>query len=212
MNEKNRIILPLSVFLIALMASLGLTGYFQNKGPKEIEEESHPMPEIFSWQFEDSRGKSVRLTDLPQGYKILFFGSLDGSEVTPQALTTLERISQEKFRYPLIPVFISLDPDRDSLLLIHSTLQGKNSSILGLRAEKEIASKMATRYGVRFEITALPTSKMGTTVDQSPWMYLTTPDFRILGAYPTQIRFERLKMEVDTHMKRKPPKDLTVLP
>lgn len=203
MGSGNRILLPLGVFILALTASMALMGYFQKKGPEVVEEEKHPLPEIFTLKLKDQYEKSVTLQEFDSDFKLLFFGNLEGSEVSPIALSKMKEITEYKFRYNLQPIFISLDAGKDSPELIRQTMENYDKKILGFYGNQNDVDGLAKSFGVRMQKTLLPNSRLEYTLDLSPWMYLATPDFRILGAYPTQIRKERLKMEIDAHMKRK---------
>jgi cytochrome oxidase Cu insertion factor (SCO1/SenC/PrrC family) len=201
--NSNRLLLPLGAFLIALAFSLFLIGNQNKKGPQIVEDEKHPLPEIFNHQFQDTSGNKIQLKDLPHGFRLLYFGTFYASELTPRVLKIQDDILEYKFREPLIPIFFSLDPKRDKPGLVIDTIKMMNSQTTVLFGEEEMITKLSQDFGVRSRKTTLDNSKLEYTIDQSPWMYLTTPDFRIVGAYPIQITKERLKMEIDAHMKRK---------
>lgn len=202
MNSVNRIIIPLGVFLLGLSLALLFSGYFQEKGPKEVVVETHPLPEIFGLQFKTLAEKSTKLEDLPSGFKLIYFGTVYESEVASQALHSLYETTLISHRYELVPVFFSLDPNRDTVSLLKSFIKPYAGKIQVLTGDIEPITKLANAYGVRSQKTELPNSALEYTIDHSPWMYLTTPDYRILAAYPTQINMERLKMEIDSHMKQ----------
>ncbi|MCC5814795.1 MAG: SCO family protein [Leptospira sp.] len=201
--NSNRLLLPLGAFLIALLLSIFLIGHQNKKGPQIVEDEKHPLPEIFSLEFKDTTGKKIFLKDLPHGFRLLYFGTFYASELTPRVLKIQKEILEYKFREPLTPIFFSLDPNRDKPDLVIGTLKMMNSQTTVLYGEEEMITNLSKDFGVRSRKTILDQSKLEYTIDQSPWMYLTTPDFRIVGAYPIQITRERLKMEIDAHMKRK---------
>jgi protein SCO1/2 len=202
MNSVNRIIIPLGVFLLALSLALVFTGYFQKKGPEEVKIESHPLPEIFDLEFQNLIGRTIKLEDIPAGFKLIYFGTVYESEVSSKALHSLYEITLSSHRFELVPIFISLDPERDKAGLIEGFLKPYQGRIKVLTGNLESITELANAYGVRFQKTELPNSALHYTIDHSPWMYLTTPDYRILAAYPTQINMDRLKMEIDSHMKQ----------
>ncbi|WCL48431.1 SCO family protein [Leptospira sp. GIMC2001] len=195
----------MAVFLISLVASLALSGYFQKKGPSveksEIKEE-HPFPTILQYNWVDQNNESYRIIDHSTKYKLIYFGFLN-SPIDPIALKVMEDAYKTKFAKELELLYVSLDPSRDQKSQIKRFLDFEKSSVRAILGDHEITKELAQAFGVRFEKFDTPQSKMLYTIDVSPWIYLTTPDFRILGAYPYQIRMERLKMEISSHMKAK---------
>jgi protein SCO1/2 len=202
MGSNNRFILPLVVFLIAMGIAFGFTGYIQNKGPEKIEE-AHPMPEILELEFTKANNEIVLLKNISKGFKLIYFGQLTASDTDWETIRKMDRIGKIQFKKDFQPIFITLDPTRDKPKYIQSMFVNSITSVIGLNGSIENISILAKAYGIRHEKFLLPDSKLNYTIDHSDWFYLTTPDYRILGAYPSQINLERLKMEITAHMRHK---------
>ncbi len=200
LHLESKLLFALAVFVLAFSIAFLFSQRKKNSQPSK---DLHPYPELMEQEFLTTQGRKVALGNLGIGYKIIFFGTLYGSEISPAAIENLAGIQSYRFRHPITAIFITLDPERDTEELIDTTFALYGAPIIPLRGHPESIQNLAEKFGVRWKKVEIPGSRLKYSIDSSPWMYFTTPDYRILGAYPVQIRKERLRMEVEAHMKRK---------
>ncbi|NCN08973.1 MAG: SCO family protein [Leptospira sp.] len=199
---SNRIILPLTVFLIAMAFAFVFTNKVQKEGP-EIEEEVHPMPELLELTMQNQNKEIISLKDLGDSYKLIYFGQLSASDLDWEAVLKMERMASQNFKKPLTPIFFSLDPKRDTIPILQKSLQASAEHVQALFPSQDKLDYLAKAYGIHYQKSELPNSNLNYTIDHNTWYYLTTPDYRILGSYPIQIQDERLIKEIIAHMKQK---------
>ncbi len=93
--------------------------------------------------------------DLQGQYTLVFFGFTQCPDVCPMTLTTISSVMDElgEEATKISPVFITIDPDRDSPKVMEDYLQAFHPSIIGLTGNhKDIkqavkAYKVYTQYG-----------------------------------------------------------------
>ena len=135
-------------------------------------------------------GKRVQWADFAGQYRLVYFGFTYCPDICP---TDIQRISQglsefEKAHPDLAnkvqPIFISVDPERDSVAVVHEFVGNFHPRLIGLTgtpAEIEAAKKA---FGV--SATKDPAGKDGNyNVSHTTFTYLFAPDGAPLGIIPT---------------------------
>ena len=119
--------------------------------------------------------------------RIVYFGFTRCPDVCPTslamlagALNQLEPNIIEQFS----PIFISLDPDRDSGELAHQYAQYFHPALNGLSADMATTESIANRYGVIFKKTELPESELKYTLDHNSYFYFLKPDGTLITKVP----------------------------
>ncbi|MDR5902519.1 MULTISPECIES: SCO family protein [Halomonas] len=106
---------------------------------------------------------------------VLFFGYTHCPDVCPmslavvrQALAELEPAQRER----LVPLMVSLDPERDSLARLEEYLAFFGERFVGATGSPVQLEELAERYGVVWRKVDAPDSAMGYTIDHSSSLYL----------------------------------------
>ena len=202
---KNRIILPLSVFLIASLSAYFYTGKVQKDASTVVmvEEEVHPMPELLKLRVQNLKAESITLGSMNEDYKLIYFGQLSASDLDWEAVLKMQRLALQNFPKQLSLIFISLDPTRDTKAKLQKLFSPSAKNVEVLYPRENDLIYLTKAYGVHFQVSNLSNSLLNYTIDHNTWYFLTTPDYRILGSYPIQIADERLEKEIIAHMKQK---------
>lgn len=101
-------------------------------------------------------GEPVSDTDFRGQYMLMVFGYTYCPDVCPMSLLTvtnalsaLERAAPDRAAR-IVPVFVSLDPERDSPAVLKRYLRSFHPRIVGLTGPLAGIQRMATAYAVRF--------------------------------------------------------------
>lgn len=102
-----------------------------------------------TWEFTDTSGKKIDKTTFYNSYYLIYFGFTHCPDICPANLIKLRKtVANIRAQNPSIPLrilFISVDPERDSLREIRSYLDGYDSSIIGATSENEEQLKIALK-------------------------------------------------------------------
>ena len=136
----------------------------------------------------------LSLHDLKGQVVLLYFGYTFCPDICPtslgftsQALVSLDRTEQEKVQM----LFVTLDPERDTLDKLKAYTAYFHPSIVGLSGTPEEIAKVAKLYGAS-HARQNTTSAGGYVVDHSAYTYVIAPDgslFKTLdhGTPPAQV-------------------------
>ena len=164
---KTRILIP--VIIILLIATAYALVSNRQSGQHYLD--STPTGGDFILQtskgpfnLEDYRGKVI----------LIYFGYTFCPDICPtnlaimtQALNALEEQELEQIQ----PVFISVDPDRDTMSHLDNYTAFFHSKLLGMTGSKESIDKIAAQYGAAYrKVTG--ESEGGYLVDHSSFTYL----------------------------------------
>ncbi len=96
--------------------------------------------------------------------------------VTRQALTRLTSEQRER----VVPLFISVDPERDSIARLREYVGYFGESFIGATGSQAQLDDIAERYGVIWRRTETPDSAMGYTIDHSAMLFVVNHQGEIL--------------------------------
>jgi protein SCO1/2 len=120
-----------------------------------------------------SDGKLHRLVDFKGKVVALFFGYTHCPDVCPTAMSELNRAL--KLLGPRAKevqvVFVTLDPERDTVDVLRRYVPYFNPDFIGLRGEVNVTKKLAQEFKV-FYARQASDSKTGYTIDHSSGVYV----------------------------------------
>jgi cytochrome oxidase Cu insertion factor (SCO1/SenC/PrrC family) len=129
----------------------------------------------------DQTGKRVTDKDLRGRYTLVFFGFTYCPDVCPSALqvmaAALDKLGPQGQK--ITPLFITVDPERDSPAQLASYLKSFHPRLVGLTGTPAEIEAVTKAYRVYVKKVADPKSSAGYTFDHSAIIYLMGPD----GAY-----------------------------
>lgn len=126
-------------------------------------------------------GKPVTEKDFLGKWTIIYFGFTHCPDICPDELQKLaaaiDKI-EKKGGIEVVPVFISVDPERDSVEQVAEYVKEFHPKLIGLTGSKEEVLNVARAYRVYYMKTAEEDSDY--LVDHSIIMYLMDPDMEFL--------------------------------
>jgi len=129
----------------------------------------------------------VSLRDLRGKVVLLYFGYASCPDVCPLDLQTmadaLEGMSDET-RTRVQGIFVSVDPQRDTVKSLAEYTDFLHPNILGLTADEQTLREVATRYGAQYYRVELKGSDLPYAVNHSAATYLIDPEGTLRFIFP----------------------------
>ncbi len=147
----------------------------------------------------DHTGKRVTEADFKGRYMLLFFGYTHCPDVCPAELQTMGRAMDRLAAKgdKIVPVFISVDPERDSPAILKGYVAAFHPSMVGLTGSAAEIKAAAKAYKVYYR--KQPGAKPGDTkilMDHTSFIYLVGPDGKVVALIRGGTRPEVLAKEL----------------
>jgi protein SCO1/2 len=131
----------------------------------------------------DSHGKTVTDRDFRGKYLLVYFGYTFCPDACPTTLTqvadALDRLGGKADR--LTPVFITVDPKRDTPAVVGTYAAAFSPRLVGLTGDSGEIAAVAKEYHVYYAVHG---SGADYTVDHSSILYLMGPDGKFVALIP----------------------------
>jgi protein SCO1/2 len=130
----------------------------------------------------DQNGKARTEKDFRGRYMLVYFGYTYCPDVCPTTLTVVAEALNKlgPLAERLVPVFVTVDPARDTPAVLKSYLADFDSRLVGLTGSKDAIEKITREYHVYYKDQKLTG---GYAVDHSNTLYLMGPDGRFVTYY-----------------------------
>lgn len=129
----------------------------------------------------------LSLSDLRGKVVLIFFGYTSCPDVCPVSLarinTCFSSMSVEELDR-VRALFITLDPERDTLDRLEKYTGYFHPNIIGLRDDVETIRSVTDQYGVKFAKTLTPESAIGYSISHSTDIILLDPRGKMVEAIP----------------------------
>ena len=149
MKIKRQLIIPFTLIgLLILIPTYSLViNYFKSASALSLKSTLSEV-KLFS-----HNGKIVNIKDFKDTPTLLFFGFTHCPEVCPTTLSNLlnniELLQKNKKNYRVL--FVTLDPERDTVNILNDYLQNFNSSVIGLTGKINEINKFAKNWNIYWE-------------------------------------------------------------
>jgi protein SCO1/2 len=150
----------------------------------------------------NSKGETVRWGDFAGKYRIVYFGYAFCPDICPtdmqrvaQALKSLKASDPDKAAR-ITPIFITIDPERDTQQVVGEFAAAFSPDIIGLTGTPEQIAAAAKAFKV-FYAKGEPVEGGGYLVDHSNIVYLFGPDGEPLATLPTDQGPNAVAAELD---------------
>lgn len=131
----------------------------------------------------DETGKTVTDKDFSGRYTMVFFGFTSCPDICPASLqliaAVLDNLGAKADR--ITPIFVSVDPERDTPEKIAEYVKTFDPRIVGLTGTPEQVAAIAKAYKVYYKKVANPDSPANYGMDHTSIIYVMGPD----GSYLT---------------------------
>ncbi len=167
-----------------------------------------PAPDLNPrYLLQATNGRAISDGDFSRHFQLIAFGYTFCPDICPTTLLEMTDIMKtlgERARH-LQPIFISVDPERDTLAHLRDYLKFFDPRIVGVTGSPELVRRAAENFKVRYEkVGATGANSLNYAVDHSAGMYLLAPGGRFLSKFPYGMAVPeitgRLATAIDNHL------------
>lgn len=146
----------------------------------------------------NQKGETVTEKNFEGKYTIYFFGYTFCPDVCPTELQVLTAALKElgPDATKITPVFVSIDPERDTPKIIGEYVANFDSRFVGLTGTPEQLAVMARAFHVYYKKEADPKNAQNYNMDHPSILYLMGPDGKFAKHFPYTTDAKALALEL----------------
>lgn len=184
MNRNNNPSAALSLLIAGALALAGCNG-----GAPAAEPPLAGATIGGDFALTNSKGETVRWDDFAGKYRVVYFGYAFCPDVCP---TDMQRVAQglkvlkasdPELAAKIVPIFITIDPERDTQQVVGEFAAAFSPDIIGLTGTPEQIAATAKTFKI-FYAKGAPVEGGGYLVDHSNIVYLFGPEGEPLATLP----------------------------
>jgi cytochrome oxidase Cu insertion factor (SCO1/SenC/PrrC family) len=203
------------VLIAAVLIAGAAAFYFRERPPEETRraDAARLMNELMSGKVQvggpfvltDQYGKPRSLRDFRGKLVLLYFGYAFCPDVCPTDLAAMAQAIRALGSQgdKVLPVFVTLDPERDTQDLLKSYVAAFHPRFIALRGPEGEVRRVATSYKVYFEKVTPPGSS-AYLIDHMAFVFLLDRDGRYLAFFPPGTTAERMAVMVREVLREAP--------
>lgn len=178
--NPSKIIIILSLIIAAISMYLLLAVELPSK-PLSGEGGSSDLSDAIGGEFTltDHNGNEFNSNQLKGKLSLVYFGFTYCPDVCPTSLQKISNVidTLDKYQIDVVPVFITIDPSRDTQQVLQEYLGHFNKKLIGLTGSEEKIKEVSDKFKVYYAKTndATNTDYM---MDHSSFLYLMDKDFK----------------------------------
>ena len=195
MNTKKRLIRTLVLCLIGLGIGAAIAFYqISNESAviiKQGQSKASPSEAMAGvgiggpFELSDHTGVTVTQADYDGQYKLIYFGFTYCPAICPTELQKMAQVYEaldEDEQSKLQQLFITVDPERDTIDVMREYVTLFSPDLIGLRGNEQQTADVKDRY--KIYATKVQDENMSDyTIDHSSYIYLMSSDNKLLSVY-----------------------------
>jgi protein SCO1/2 len=193
-------LLGLAPFLVALAAIAG--GWISFQADRMIAPsivvDAHAVGGAFA--LIDQNGTARSQADFHGRYMLVYFGYTSCPDVCPTTLTVMAdamaRLGPAARK--IVPVFITVDPARDTPAAMKTYLAAFGPEFVGLTGSDKAIARVAREYHVYYRNVPMPGG--GYSVDHSSTIYLMDPDGKFIAHFDETVGPQKLAARLRSYL------------
>lgn len=150
-----------------------------------------------------TNGRAVRSEDFRQRFQLIAFGFVSCPDVCPTTLLEMQQVltALGDQAMHLQPIFITIDPQRDTLEVLKAYTANFDKRILGLTGSPELLRFAADNFKVEYARVQEPGAGPNVyTMDHTAGMFLLGPDGQLLKKFGYRTPVQDITMQIKTWM------------
>lgn len=156
------------------------------RSPAARAEDATPEDGPRRFLMEDVNGVIVTDETLAGKFALIYFGYTGCPDICPTSMLTmadaLKALGEDARR--VIPIFVTVDPDRDTAKLLSQYVSAFDERIVALRGPKPYVDAMVKAYGAKYEFHYPdPADKANYSVDHTASLFFQGPDGRMVNRF-----------------------------
>ncbi|KAF8406000.1 hypothetical protein HHK36_008080 [Tetracentron sinense] len=151
----------------------------------------------------DTEHRMVTEHNLRGNWILLYFGYTSSPDVGPEEVQKMAKaidILESKHNRKVMPIFVTIDPQRDSPSQLQAYLKEFDPRIVGLTGSIAAVRKIAQEYRVYFK--KVEEDGDDYLVESSHNMYLMEPNLEIVRCFGVEYDAEQLSKEILNEVKK----------
>ena len=154
------------------------------------------------WSLMRDDGMPVTDRDFRGRYALVYFGYTACPDVCPTTLVAvadaMQRLGARANR--LQPLFVTVDPARDTPPVLHAYLKSFGARLVGLTGTEAQIATVEREYLIRARAVTDPTPHGGDAIDHSAVLLLLGPDGRYLAPLPPDETGEEIATRLEHYL------------
>ncbi len=162
--------------------------------PQKHEEAKDTSLITSGFTLQTGASRVVKDTDFRGRYMLVFFGFTHCPDVCPTTLLLMQNaIAQAKVGERVQPIFITVDPERDTPKITAEYASHFGPHMLGLSGTAAAIKDAADHFKVYYSKMEPSDPSLGYMMNHSSFIYLMGPDGRYLTHFPSDIAQQALE-------------------
>lgn len=131
-------------------------------------------------------GRAITSEDFRGRLQLVAFGFTSCPDVCPTTLLEMSHVlaALGARAQRVQPIFITVDPERDTAAVLGAYTESFDTRILGLTGSPDLVQRAASSFGVQYQKVQEPGAAAGVyTMDHSAGLYLLGPDGTLLRKF-----------------------------
>ena len=131
-----------------------------------------------------------------QKKKLIYFGYTYCPDICPMDMLKISQIYDMNIalKNKLLPIFITVDPDRDNQKVIKNFVENFNDAFIGLTGTKDAINKVIKSFKIYVNYNKKNLNDKSYLVDHSSLIFLIDENDEFLGLLrPNEINIEKIK-------------------
>jgi cytochrome oxidase Cu insertion factor (SCO1/SenC/PrrC family) len=195
----------IQIILWIIVAAVGGSILLRGPRPKEtstIQSDSSPVAIGGPFSLTDQSGKTRTDAEFRGQWMLVYFGFTHCPDICPTGLLSITQALDAlgPTAKNLTPIFISLDPARDTPDALKPYLANFSPRLIGLTGSAKAVEAAAYAYKVYYSKQSMPNSELGYVINHSGFMYLMGPDGRYVAHFNHDIASAELAKNIAAAM------------
>ena len=130
----------------------------------------------------NSLNKKVSLSDFKGKVVLIYFGFTHCPDICPTSLYLMSNSIQKlniKEKSQVVPIFISVDPSRDTTKILSEYVKYFNEDMIGLTADKKTIDEVSNKYNAFYSMIPMKNSALKYTVSHTTRIYIVGKDGKL---------------------------------
>ncbi|PWC36186.1 SCO family protein [Azospirillum sp. TSO35-2] len=201
---KARILRIAAASVLAIAVSAGIAWWQVNHAASSVESGTKSAVPIGGpFTLTDNHGKTVTDADYRGKYLLIYFGYTYCPDVCPTELgvmtQALDLLGPQADKVQ--PLFITVDPDRDTVAHMNDYVGLFHPRLVGLTGTADQVREAARAYRVYYAKAPQKDAKPDEyLMDHSSFIYLMGPDGRFVGVYPAGTTADRIAQDLGSRI------------
>ena len=185
------------VWILCVLATIGLLAWMGTGMIPQGRTQTSPGTALVGGDFtlSDKNGKQITPQNFSGKYMLVYFGFTHCPDICPTGLLLIENAIDQlgSKGNKIVPLFITVDPERDTAKVVGDYVAHFGKRIVGLSGTPEQIKHVADAYKVYYRKVDDKDAADGYMIDHSGYIYLMGPDGKYLAHFPHHISESALK-------------------